>query len=150
MCIRKIGGVTPPTPVTPKAVVEVTGNLYRDAEDKLYSDAILETPFNATIGEDTAQVLADPTNTVTIGTTEYVKLTASTYEVENKDGEKIVLNPDNIICEVVGGVPESTAYEVIDQTPADDDDDSDSDSDTDTDTDSDSDSDTDTDTDSQE
>lgn len=156
MRIRKSGGVTPPTPVTPKAVVEITGSLYRDSENKLFSDAILETPFNATIGESTAQVSADPTNTVTIGTTEYVKLTASTYEVENEDGEKIVLNPDNVICEVVDGVPETTAYEVIDSTPADDDDDSDSDSDsdldadsdTDTDSDSDSDSDTDTDTDS--
>ena len=86
---------------------------------------------------------ADPSNTVTIGTTEYVKLTASVYEVENGDGDKIVLNPDNIICEVVDGVPTTTAYEVIDPSPSDDDDDSDSDSDTDTDGDTDTDTDTD-------
>ena len=79
-------------------------------------------------------MIADPSNTVTIGATEYVKLTASTYEVENGDGEKIVLNPDNIICEVVDGVPTTTAYEVVDPSPADTDTDSDTDTDTDTDT----------------
>ena len=64
-------------------------------------------------------MIADPSNTVTIGTTENVKLTASTYEVENGDGEKIVLNPDNVICKVVDGTPETTAYEVIDPSPSD-------------------------------
>ena len=127
-------------------MVEITDDLYRDSEGKLYTDVTLETPFNATIGETLVQAEALAENTTTIGDVEYVIMTASTYEVETAEGNGIVLNPEKVICELEDGVPTTTNNSVIDVTPEPAD--TDSDSDTDTDTDSDSDSDTDTDSDS--
>ena len=127
--------------------------MYRDGSYKLYKDVTLETPFNATLGETTIQVEANPTNTITISTTDYIKLTASTEDVGDTDDKGLVINPDNILCELEDGVPTTTNVTITDvggdsDSDSDSDTDSDSDSDTDTDTDSDSDSDTDTDTDS--
>lgn len=90
--------------------------MYIDTNGKLYSDVLLETPFKATVGDVEVQVEAINTNTLVVGGVTYIKLTASTYEVENEDGNKIVLNPDNIICEVEDGVPATTNYEVIEPT----------------------------------
>lgn len=74
----------------------------------------MESPYTATIDSDTEQVKADPENSIQIGGASYVKLTASTYDVETLDGKGLVVNPDNIICKLVDGVPETTIYSVID------------------------------------
>ena len=70
----------------------------------------------ANIDSDTEQVKADPENSIQIGGASYIKLTASTYDVETLDGEGLVVNPDSVICKLVDGVPETTSYSIIDGT----------------------------------
>jgi hypothetical protein len=70
----------------------------------------------ATIGSETEQVSADPTNTVEYGGATFVKLTASTYDVELQNGNKLVIDSEKVINEVEDGVPVSIqgGYSVID------------------------------------
>jgi len=70
----------------------------------------------ATIGSETEQVSADPTNTVEYGSATFVKLTASTYDVELQNGNKLVIDSEKVINEVEDGVPVSIqgGYIVVD------------------------------------
>lgn len=73
----------------------------------------------ATIGSETEQVVADPTNTVVYGGETFVKFTASTYDVELQNGNNLVIDTEKIINEVEDGVPTSIqgGYYVIDPEP---------------------------------
>lgn len=75
----------------------------------------MENAYIATIANTTVQVEALETNTVTIGGSTFVKLTASNYDVESLTGIKLVVDSENVIYEVVNGVPESTNYMLIDE-----------------------------------
>lgn len=75
----------------------------------------MENAYIATIANTTVQVEALETNTVTIGGNTFVKLTASNYDVESLTGIKLVVDSENVIYEVVNGVPESTNYMLIDE-----------------------------------
>jgi hypothetical protein len=68
----------------------------------------------ATIGSETIQVEALNNNSIVIGGETFVRFTASGKDVVDGDGNKVVMNPDNIICIVEDGVPTTTNYEVID------------------------------------
>lgn len=76
----------------------------------------MESPYTATIGSETEQVSADPTNTVEYGGATFVKLTASTYDVELQNGNKLVIDSEKVINEVEDDVPVSIqgGYIVID------------------------------------
>ena len=73
----------------------------------------------ATIGSETEQVSADPANTVEYSGITFVKLTASTYDVELQNGNKLVIDSEKVINEVEDGVPVSIqgGYTVVDPTP---------------------------------
>lgn len=73
----------------------------------------------ATIGSETEQVSVDPTNTVEYGGAMFVKLTASTYDVELQNGNKLVIDSEKAINEVEDGVPTSIqgGYSVVDPVP---------------------------------
>ena len=102
-----------------RAIVELpSGDLYRNEGGLLYTDSLMESAYTATIDSETEQVSALETNAIEIGDVTYIKFTASTYDVETVNGEKLVINPENIICKLVDGVPETTNYEVIDPEPS--------------------------------
>lgn len=88
--------------------------LYRDSSYKLYTDVNLENSFNAIKGQETIQVEANPANYITVGTTNYVKLTALTNDVGTTDQKGLVVNPDGILCELEDGVPLSTIITITD------------------------------------
>lgn len=113
-------GVVPPE--DERAVVNIdvsesTSELYRDTTSgKLYTDNTLETAFNATLNEESVQVEALDSNTVTIGTTEFIKLSAGEADVEDSNGNQLLLNEGNIYY-LNEGVPESSNMQVTDVTP---------------------------------
>ena len=77
----------------------------------------MESPLTATKGTDTLLVEAQNEDIITIGDVDYVQFTADGEAVVDNLGNAVVMNPENVICLLVGGVPETTNYDVIDEEP---------------------------------
>ena len=95
-----------------------TSELYRDAETgNVYTDQVGETPFTASVyGEtDPVQVKALDTNTITIGSNTFVKLTAGSYDVIDNQGNQLVWdNVNGNLCYIVDGVAETSNMGITD------------------------------------
>lgn len=90
----------------------MTGNLYKDTDGKLYTDVMLETPFTAIVGESQVQIEMLETNVITIGVTEYTRLTAGTYKVKTTGNKELIVGSDGLVYEL-GLAPESTNLTVV-------------------------------------
>ena len=95
-----------------------TDELYRDtATGNLYTDQLGTIAFTASVyGEtDPVQVKASDTDTITIGSDTFVKLTAGGYDVIDSQGNQLVW--DNIngnLCYIVDGVAETSSMSITD------------------------------------
>lgn len=93
-----------------------TAELFRDAETgNVYTDQLGETPFTASVyGEtDPVQVKALASNTITIGSETFVKLTAGDYDVIDNQGNQLVWNNvDGNLCYIVDGVAETSSMSI--------------------------------------
>ena len=84
---------------------------------KLYTDVSLETPFMVSYNDAQTQACANDEDTVTIGATEFIRLTDENgHNVSDGEGNQLLLN-DGVIYKVVSGVPESTNIQVADVEP---------------------------------
>lgn len=84
---------------------------------KLYTDVLLENPFMVTYNNNTVQACANDEDTITIGSTEFVRVTdVDGHNVSDGEGCQLLLN-DGIIYKLVEGVPESTNITVTDVSP---------------------------------
>lgn len=81
---------------------------------KLYTDVSLETPFMVSYNDVQTQACANDEDTITIGATEYIRLTDENgHNVSDREGNQLLLN-DGVVYKVVSGVPESTNVQVTD------------------------------------
>ena len=84
---------------------------------KLYTDVSLETPFMVSYNDVQTQACANDEDTVTIGATEFIRLTDENgHNVSDREGNQLLLD-DGVVYKVVSGVPESTNVQVTDVTP---------------------------------
>lgn len=84
---------------------------------KLYTDVSLETPFMVSYNDAQLQACANDEDTITIGATEFIRLTDEYgHNVSDGEGNQLLLN-DGVIYKVVSGVPESTNVQVTDVSP---------------------------------
>lgn len=84
---------------------------------KLYTDVSLETPFMVSYNDTQTQACANDEDTVTIGVTEFIRLTDEYgHNVSDGEGNQLLLN-NGVIYKVVSGVPESTNVQVTDVNP---------------------------------
>lgn len=95
-----------------------TEELYRDTTTgNLYTDQLGETPFTSTVyGEtDPVQVKAVDTDTITIGSDTFVRLTAGGYNVIDSQGKQLVWdNTNGNLCYIVDGVAETSSMSITD------------------------------------
>ena len=88
--------------------------MYRDSEKKIYKDVTLETPLLSTVEGQQVQVECNEANTITIGESEFIRFTASDYNVVDENGYQLLADNENTIYQVIDGVPNSTNLQLTD------------------------------------